>query len=191
MIAVSLWQQHLAENIGEILFDEQALNKRVTELAEQISIDYQQMGAEELVVAGILRGSVIFLSDLVRKLDLRVDIDFMVCRSYSGTSSSGEVQIIKDLTHPIKGRHLLIVEDIVDTGRTLHHLRGLLGSREPASLKICTLLDKPSRRETPVKVDYIGFQIPDKFVIGYGLDYDDSYRHLPYVGVLKPEAYMK
>lgn len=186
------WKNYQAENVEKVLFDEITIQQRVAELARQITEDYARMGAEELVTVGILRGSVLFLSDLIRKIELPVNLDFMAVSSYRGsTTSSGTVQILKDLSRPIQGKHILIVEDIVDTGRTLQCLRELLLARQPASLKICTLLDKPSRRLVETPVDYVGFPVPDEFVVGYGLDFDDAWRQLPYIGVLKPEAYQK
>ncbi len=188
------WQQHLADNIGEILLDETTIQTRVTELAKQITDDYARLGAEELVAVGILRGSVLFLSDLVRQIELPVEMDFMAVSSYvEGTVSSGTVRILKDLSHSIENKHVLIVEDIIDTGRTLQCLEELLLARKPASLNICTLLDKPARRLDSVSLvpDYTGFSIPDRFVVGYGLDFNDAWRQLPYIGVLKPEAYEK
>ncbi len=184
------WQQHLAESVEEILFDEETLAKRVKELAKEITADYQQLNISELVIIGILRGSVLFMSDLIRHIDLPVTIDFMAVSSYTkGTRSSGTVRILKDINESIQDKHVMIVEDIVDTGLTLQCLRELLCARQPKSLRICTLLDKPLRRRVEVPVDYVGFQIEDKFVIGYGLDYNDHYRQLPYIGVLKPEIY--
>ncbi|MBQ6808350.1 MAG: hypoxanthine phosphoribosyltransferase [Firmicutes bacterium] len=189
---MNFWQQHQSDNIGKILLDENTIQQRVSELAKEITEDYVRMGADELVTVGILRGSVLFLSDLIRRIELPVDLDFMAVSSYGGsTTSSGEVRIMKDLSHRIQGRHVLIVEDIVDTGRTLQFLKNLLGTRQPASLKICTLLDKPSRRLVDMEADYVGFEVPDEFVVGYGLDFDDAWRQLPYIGVLKPEAYGK
>lgn len=184
------WRQHLAESVGEVLFDEATLARRVKELADAITADYQKLDIDELVVIGILRGSVLFMSDLIRQINLPVTIDFMAVSSYTkGTRSSGTVRILKDINEAIQGKHVMIVEDIVDTGLTLQCLRDLLSARQPKTLRICTLLDKPSRRKVEVRVDYTGFQIEDKFVIGYGLDYNDHYRQVPYIGVLKPEAY--
>lgn len=184
------WQQHLANSIEKILLDEKTIKQRVAELAKQITEDYSRMGAEEIVTVGILRGSVLFLSDLIRSIELPVELEFMAVSSYgNGTTSSGTVKINKDISHPIEGKHVLIVEDIVDTGRTMQCLMDLLQARRPASLKICTLLDKPARRVMTLPVDYAGFVVPDEFVVGYGLDYADKWRHLPYIGVLKPEVY--
>jgi hypoxanthine phosphoribosyltransferase len=166
------------------LIDEAALKARVAELGAQLTADYQ---GKTPVVIGLLNGVYPFFADLTRAMDLPIDITFMQVASYhGGTQSTGEVKIIKDLDRAIQGRHALVVEDIVDTGLTLLKVRHLLLDREPASLKICTLLDKPSRRKVEVPVDYTGFTIEDKFVIGYGLDLDGKYRNLPFVGVYQP-----
>ena len=177
----------LDENIQEVLVSEKQLKKRIKEMAEEITRDYA--GKAPLMV-GILRGSVIFMADLVRQIDLPITMDFMVVSSYgAGTVSSGLVNIKKDLEEDIRGRDVIIVEDILDTGNTLVKLTAELLRREPASLKLCVMLDKPSRRTTPIKADYVGFSIPDAYVVGFGLDFDQGYRQLPYVGVLKPEIY--
>ena len=177
----------LDENIQEVLVSEKQLKKRIKEMAEEITRDYA--GKAPLMV-GILRGSVIFMADLVRQIDLPITMDFMVVSSYgAGTVSSGLVNIKKDLEEDIKGRDVIIVEDILDTGNTLVKLTAELLRREPASLKLCVMLDKPSRRTTPIKADYVGFSIPDAYVVGFGLDFDQGYRQLPYVGVLKSEIY--
>ena len=177
----------LDENIQEVLVSEKQLKKRIKEMAEEITRDYA--GKAPLMI-GILRGSVIFMADLVRQIDLPITMDFMVVSSYgAGTVSSGLVNIKKDLEEDIKGRDVIIVEDILDTGNTLVKLTAELLRREPASLKLCVMLDKPSRRTTPIKADYVGFSIPDAYVVGFGLDFDQGYRQLPYVGVLKPEIY--
>jgi hypoxanthine phosphoribosyltransferase len=177
----------LDENIQEVLVSEKQLKKRIKEMAEEITRDYA--GKAPLMVS-ILRGSVIFMADLVRQIDLPITMDFMVVSSYgAGTVSSGLVNIKKDLEEDIRGRDVIIVEDILDTGNTLVKLTAELLRREPASLKLCVMLDKPSRRTTPIKADYVGFSIPDAYVVGFGLDFDQGYRQLPYVGVLKPEIY--
>ncbi|MBR5430558.1 MAG: hypoxanthine phosphoribosyltransferase [Firmicutes bacterium] len=176
--------------LGEVLIDEETLRGRIAELGEQITRDYAAANTQELVVVGILRGSVVFLSDLIRHVHLPLTLDFMAVSSYTkGTRSSGTVHILKDLSNSIDGKDVLIVEDIVDTGLTLKNLTEILAARHPRSLRLCTLLDKPSRRTCDVMVDYRGFEVEDKFVVGFGLDFDEQYRHLPFVGVLKPEAY--
>jgi hypoxanthine phosphoribosyltransferase len=159
-----------------------ALNRRIAELAIEIRRD---VGGEDLHLICVLKGAVFFLADLVRKMEGGVSIDFMALSSYgSGTSSSGEVRLIKDLDYGLEGRHVIIVEDIVDTGLTLHYLQEILRARNPKSLRTACLLSKPSRRKIDVAVDYIGFTIEDKFVVGYGLDFSEHYRHLPYIGIL-------
>lgn len=188
--ALSAWQKHLDDNIEEVLINQEMLAKRVTELAKEISTAYQALDIDELVVIGILRGAVVFMSDLIRKLELPVTIDFMAISSYTkGTRTNGTVRILKDIAESITDKHVLVIEDIVDTGLTLQCLLDILSARRPKSLKICTLLDKPARRMVELEADYVGFTIPDRFVIGYGLDYDGYYRQVPYVGVLKPETY--
>ena len=177
----------LDQDIQSVLVTREQLTQRVSELAAQITRDYA--GKAPLMV-GILRGSVIFMADLVRQIDLPITMDFMVVSSYgAGTVSSGLVNIKKDLEEDIRGRDVIIVEDILDTGNTLVKLTAELLRREPASLKLCVMLDKPSRRTTPIKADYVGFSIPDAYVVGFGLDFDQYYRQLPYVGVLNPEIY--
>ncbi|HJV89951.1 MAG TPA: hypoxanthine phosphoribosyltransferase [Holophagaceae bacterium] len=166
------------------LFNEAQIATRVKELGQAITRDY---AGKDLVVVGLLNGVFPFFADLVRAIDLDPDLTFMQASSYhGGTDSTGEVVIKKDMDRPIQGRHVLVLEDIVDTGLTLHKVRNLLLDREPASLAICTLLDKPSRRKVPVQVEYIGFEIEDHFVVGYGLDFDGKLRNLPYVGVYQP-----
>lgn len=165
------------------LIEEGRIKERIKQLAAQISSDFD---GHEVLLVGVLKGAVVFMADLVRELKCPCTIDFMAVSSYGmSTHSSGVVRIIKDLDHSIEGKHVILVEDIVDTGLTLDYLCGVLRSRKPATLKVCVLLDKPSRRKIPVKVDYTGFQIPDEFVIGYGLDYQELYRQLPYVAVLE------
>ena len=177
----------LEHDIDHILFSEEALRQRVSELAAQIDRDYA--GKEPLLIS-ILRGSFVFMADLVRSITLPCTVDFMAVSSYgSGTVSSGQVKIVKDLSEPIEGKDILVVEDILDSGNTLSYLFQLLDARHPASIRLCTLLDKPERRTKPVAVQYTGFTIPDEFVVGYGLDYDEKYRNLPYIGVLKPSVY--
>ncbi|NLI60361.1 MAG: hypoxanthine phosphoribosyltransferase [Clostridiales bacterium] len=173
------------EQIGEILISEERIKERVTELGAQISRDYKE---KDLVAIGILRGGVMFMSDLIKEIKIPLSIDFMAVSSYGmSTKSSGIVRILKDLDDDIEGKDVLIIEDIVDTGLTLHYLMDYLKSRHPRSVKVCSFLDKPSRRKIEVPIDYLGFEIPDKFVVGYGLDYAQKYRNLPYVSVLSEE----
>jgi hypoxanthine phosphoribosyltransferase len=168
--------------VGEILIDADALRARIAELGEEISAAYQ---GEELLLIGVLKGAVFFMADLMRHLTVPCEVDFMAISSYGAqTDSSGVVRILKDLDINIEGRHVLVVEDIIDSGLTLSYLVRNLESREPASLEVCALLTKPARREIDVPVRWIGFEIPNKFVIGYGLDFAERYRNLPYVGVL-------
>ena len=175
------------QDVERILYTEEELRQRVKELAAQIEKDYD---GKDVVLASVLRGSYIFMADLTRAIDLPATVDFMVVSSYgAGTTSSGQVEIKKDLSDPIEGKHLIIVEDILDSGNTLYYLMEVLKVRKPASIKICTLMDKPERRAKPITADYVGFTIPDAFVVGYGLDYDEKYRNLPYVGILKPSVY--
>lgn len=175
------------QDVERVLYTEEELKQRVRELAEEITRDYE---GKEVVLASVLRGSYIFMADLTRAIDLPITVDFMVVSSYgAGTTSSGQVEIKKDLSDSIEGKHLIIVEDILDSGNTLYYLMDVLRVRKPASIKICTLMDKPERRAKPITADYSGFTIPDAFVVGYGLDYDEKYRNLPYVGILKPSVY--
>lgn len=176
----------MEKNIDYVLISEEQLKAKVAELGEAITKDYD---GKQLLLVGILKGSMVFMSDLMRAIKTNCKIDFMSVSSYgSGTKTSGQVRIILDLNKPIKDYDLLIVEDILDSGVTLSYIKQLLAPREPRSIKICTLLDKPDRRVADIKADYYGFTIPDAFVVGYGLDYDEDYRNLPYVGVLKEEA---
>lgn len=169
----------------EIMLPEEQVDARIRELGEQISRDY---AGKTVHLICILKGSVYFTCELAKRISIPVTMDFMQCSSYGAeTKSSGVVKIAKDLDEPITGRDVIIIEDIIDSGRTLSHLRKLLTQRDPASLKICTLLDKPDRRVVDVDVEYVGFQIEDKFVVGYGLDYDQQYRNLPYIGVVEFE----
>ncbi len=179
----------MKHDIQQVLFSQQQLDQRVSELARQIDEDYAD---KEILLIGVLRGSFIFMADLARKITRPCRIDFMSVSSYGkGTSSSGQVQITKDLSEDISGMHVIVVEDILDSGNTLSYLLRLLEQRHPASIRLCTLLDKPDRRVKPVDVHYSGFSIPDAFVVGYGLDYAERYRNLPYIGILKPEVYTK
>jgi hypoxanthine phosphoribosyltransferase len=171
------------EHIGEILVQPDALRRRVRELGEEISRDYE--GRNPLLI-GVLKGAIFFLSDLMREISCPCEVDFMAISSYgSSTASSGVVRILKDLDAPIEGRHVLIVEDIVDSGLTLQYLMRNLGARRPASLEVCALLTKPARRKVELPTRYLGFEIPDRFVIGYGLDHAERYRNLPYVAALQ------
>jgi hypoxanthine phosphoribosyltransferase len=168
--------------VGEILLDEDAIQNRIRELGREISSDYS---GRELLLVGVLKGAVFFMADLMRVITVPCEIDFMAISSYgASTDSSGVVRILKDLDINIEGRHVLVVEDIVDSGLTLSYLVRNLESREPASLEVCSLLTKPGRREMEVDIRYVGFEIPNRFVIGYGLDFAERYRNLPYVGVL-------
>lgn len=177
----------MKDDISKILIDKEQIAKRVSEIAKQINDDFNK---EKLIVVCILRGSCYFFADLTRELTSFVDLEFMSVSSYnSGTSSSGEVRIIKDISCPIEGKNVIIVEDIVDTGYTLSYLKRILLERRPKCLKICALLDKPSRRKVEIEGDYVGFEVPNEFVVGYGLDYNQDYRNLPYIGVLKQEIY--
>jgi hypoxanthine phosphoribosyltransferase len=172
-------------DVGEVLIDEDALRGRVEELGVEISADYE---GRDLLLVGVLKGAIFFISDLMRELTVPCEIDFMAISSYgAGTDSSGVVRILKDLEINISGRDVLVVEDIIDSGLTLSYLRRTLGARKPASLEICALLTKPERREVEVPVRYVGFEIPNRFVIGYGLDFAERYRNLPYIGVLHPD----
>lgn len=175
------------DDIKNVLVTEEELKAKVADLGAQISRDY---AGKNLLLVSILKGAVVFMADLMRAVTIPCSIDFMVVSSYgSGTKTSGVVKIVKDLDQDLSGKDLLIVEDILDSGMTLSYLKGLLQGRNPASIRIATLLDKPSRRKVDLKADYVGFEVPDEFVVGYGLDYDEQYRNLPFVGVLKPHVY--
>jgi hypoxanthine phosphoribosyltransferase len=175
----------IEKDIAETLIGTEELQAKVTKLGRQISEDYR--GRNPLLIC-LLRGAVVFLSDLIRATDIPLEMDFMAISSYGdSTESSGVVRLMMDLKSNITGRDVLIVEDIVDTGRTLAYILDNLRTRRPADVKVCALLSKPSRREVEVELDYLGFDIPDKFVVGYGLDYAENYRNLPFIGVLKPE----
>ena len=175
------------ENVERILLSREDLDRITKNLGEQITKDYQ---GKKLLMVGILKGCFMFMADLMRAIEVPARIDFMSVSSYgSGTKTSGVVKIIKDLDINLKGYDIVIVEDILDSGKTLHYLVDLLKSREPNSIEVCTLFDKPERREVDVHAKYIGCAIPDAFIVGYGLDYDEKYRNLPFVGVLKPEVY--
>ena len=176
-------------DIQEVLYSEEYIQQMVDRVGAEITRDYAD---KKLLLVSVLKGSVMFMADLMRAIKIPARIDFMSVSSYgSGTRSSGNVRIIKDLDINLEGYDLLIVEDILDSGKTLSYLRELLSARNPASIEICTLFDKPERREADVYAKYVGCEIPDAFIVGYGLDYDEKYRNLPYVGILKPEVYEK
>lgn len=178
----------LRKDIAEILISEEELQQRIKELAQEVEADYAEI--ENVVLLCVLKGAYIFLSDLSRLLTIPHEVDFMAVSSYgSSTTSSGAVRIVLDLKGDISDQHVLIVEDIIDSGRTLAYMRRNLLARSPASLRICTLLNKPERREVDVPVDYLGFDIPDEFVVGYGLDYAQHYRNFPFIAVLKQEVF--
>ncbi|WP_042862183.1 hypoxanthine phosphoribosyltransferase [Dickeya sp. NCPPB 3274] len=171
----------------DVMISEQEVKARVAELGRQISEHYRNSGSD-MVLVGLLRGSFVFMADLCRAIDLSHEVDFMTASSYGGgMNSSRDVKILKDLDEDIRGKDVLIVEDIIDSGNTLSKVREILQLREPKSLAICTLLDKPSRREVQVPVEWIGFSIPDEFVVGYGIDYAQRYRHLPFIGKVIPQ----
>lgn len=178
------------DDIEKVLFSEEQLKAVIKSLGEQITRDYEE---KNLLLVSILKGSVIIMADLMREIKIPAEIDFMAVSSYGGdTKTSGTVKIIKDLDRDIAGYDLLIVEDILDSGKTLSYLKDILTARNPKSIKICTLFDKPERREVPnIKADYVGAVVPDEFIVGYGLDYDQKYRNLPFVGILKERVYSK
>jgi len=177
----------LRNDIQSVLFSEERLAEIVQTIGKQISEDYKD---KNLLMVSVLKGSVVFMADLMRAITIPCSIDFMSVSSYgSGTKTSGVVKIIKDLDINLKGYDLLVVEDILDSGLTLHYILELLQSRSPKSIKVCTLVDKPDRRTADIKADYAGTIVPDEFIVGYGLDYDEKYRNLPFVGILKPEVY--
>ena len=178
---------NMFNDIDRVLISQEELSNVVKELGKKISEDYKD---KDLLLVSILKGSVIFMADLMREITIPCNIDFMAVSSYgSGTKSSGVVKIIKDLDSSIEGKDLLIVEDILDSGRTLSYIREILLARNPKSIKICTLFDKPERREVDLYADYIGARVPNEFIVGYGLDYNEYYRNLPYIGVLKESVY--
>ncbi len=176
----------MRNDIQRILISEEELREKVSEMGRQISRDFK---GKDPIFVGVLKGCFIFMADLMRYVDISCSMDFMSVSSYSGTSSTGAVKINKDLGEDIEGRHLIIVEDILDSGVTLSYLKQYLMVRKPASITIATLMDKPARRKADIYADYSCFEIPDAFVVGYGLDYNERYRNLPYIGVLKPEIY--
>ena len=178
----------MKNDIKEIMFNEEQIQSKVKELAKILSEEY---AGKDPVFVGVLKGVVVFFADMIRNIDIPCEIDFMSISSYSGTTSTGRTEVRKDVSVDIKGRHVVILEDIFDTGSSLSYTYNHLMNKNPASLKICTFLDKPSRRKPGItlKPDYIGYTIPNEFVVGYGLDFNEHYRNLPYIGILKPEAY--
>lgn len=179
--------ENMNNDIEKVLLSQEEISEIIRNLGEQISKDYK---GKNLLMVSVLKGSVVFMADLMRQITIPLSIDFMCVSSYgSGTATSGSVKIIKDLDIDLAGRDLLIVEDILDSGVTLSNLKKMLLNRKPNSVRICTFLDKPSRRKENIHADYIGAQVPDEFVVGYGLDFDEKYRNLPYVGILKPCVY--
>jgi len=174
-------------DVEEILLSEEQLRQRIAELGAQLAVDY---AGRTPILVSVLKGSIIFLADLIRSTPIPLSLDLMEVSSYgSGTETSGQVRILKDLSSSIEGRDVVVVEDIIDTGLTLNYLLRYLGERHPSSIRICCLLDKPARRLADIEIAYRGFTIPDRFVVGYGLDYDERYRNLPFVGVLRPSVY--
>ena len=179
----------MLKEISEVLLSEEAIDKKVRELAATLTEEYR---GKKPVFVGILKGSFVFMADLVRRIDTECEVAFMSVSSYgAGVESTGRITIRKDLEMDVEGRHIILVEDIVDSGMTLSYLKTYLANRSAASVKVCSFLDKPSRRKTELVPDYYGYEIPDAFVVGYGLDYDELYRNLPYVGILKAEVYSK
>ena len=178
----------MEQDIQEVLLTQTQIQERIQQLGEILSEEYRDKNP---VVIGVLKGVVVFYADMIRKITVPCQMEFMQISSYEGTESSGSVKIKQDITVDIKGRHVLILEDIFDTGNSLSFVHAHLLAKEPASLKICTLLDKPERRKPGItlQADYVGFTIPNEFVVGYGLDYNEYYRNLPYIGIMKPEAY--
>lgn len=177
----------LFDDVAEILISEEQIQRKVAELGKRINADF---AGEQILIIAVLKGALLFLADLIRHIDLPVAIDFLAVSSYgAGTESSGVVRILKDLDETIEHQNVIIVEDIVDSGRTLDYLLRMLRQRNPTTLHVCTLLDKRERREIDVPIDYVGFEVPDAFVVGYGLDFAEHYRQLPFIGVLKPEIY--
>ena len=179
----------IKEDIEKVVFTEEEIRAKIRELGQRITEDYKD-AKETIYCVGILKGAVVFYTDLVREIDLPVHFDFMIASSYgNGTSTSGTVKILKDLDYDVEGKHLIIIEDIIDSGTTMNYLMKYFRERKPKSVKLCALLSKPSRRTVDASIDYCGFEIPDEFIVGYGLDYAEKYRNLPFIGVLKPEIY--
>ena len=180
----------MEKDIQRILLTEEQIKSRIKEMGEELTREYE---GKDPIVIGVLKGVVVFYADMIREIKVPCQMDFMCVSSYHGTESTGRTMISKDVANDVYGRHVLILEDIFDTGNSLDYTYKHLLSKEPASLKICTLLDKPERRKPGItlQADYVGFTIPNAFVVGYGLDYDEKYRNLPYIGILKPEVYEK
>ncbi len=179
--------QNMNDDIKKILIDEAELQKIVKRLGAEITKDFK---GKDVLLIGILKGSVVFMADLMREIELPCNIDFMAVSSYGkGTESTGRVRINKDLDNDIQGKDIIIIEDILDSGKTLYYIRDILSARKPNSIKICTLFDKPERREADIKADYVGSLVPNEFIVGYGLDYAEYYRNLPFIGVLKESVY--
>ena len=172
-----------------VLLTEEEINNRLDSLAAEIDEYYQSIGVDEVIAICVMKGSLIFTADLIRKMKTSVILDFLRVSSYSGTNSTGNIQFKNDLSEDITGKHILIIEDIIDTGKTLRGVIEKLWEREPMTIKLCSFLDKPARRTVKIQGDFIGFSIPDHFVVGYGLDYNERYRDLPFLGILKPEVY--
>lgn len=177
----------MIEDVEKVLFSEEQLKEKIAELGKKISEDYRDKNP---LIVGVLKGAFVFTADIVRSIDCHVQMDFIVAKSYgNGTQSSGSVKIVKDLENDICGRHVILVEDIIDSGLTMSKLITLLKTRNPASLKLCALLSKPERRKAEVTIDYCGWEVPDEFLVGFGLDYAEKYRNLPFIGILKREIY--
>ncbi|MDO4183542.1 MAG: hypoxanthine phosphoribosyltransferase [Coriobacteriia bacterium] len=180
-------------DVSEILYSEEEIAQRVSEMGKALTEEYSEIAGDQgVLVISVLRGAAIFMADLVRQMDMRVEMDFMAISSYgNGAKSSGVVRVLKDLTTDIKGKHVIIAEDILDSGLTLKYLLKMLNTRQPASLAVVTLLRKKTRMQAEIECKQIGFECPDEFIVGYGLDYAEQYRNLPYIGILKPEIYYK
>ena len=177
------------DDIERVLFTQEELQEKVAAMGKKISEDYQN-ASEDVFCVGILKGAVVFYTDLVRSILLPVQFDFMIASSYGNeTSTSGSVKLLKDLDYDVEGKHLILIEDIIDSGTTMQYLMRILRERRPKSIKLCALLSKPSRRTADVHIDYLGAEVPDEFLVGYGLDYAGAYRNLPYIGILKPAVY--
>ena len=176
----------MEQDIQEVLISEEEIERHVAEIGRQISRDYADKNP---IFVGVLKGCFLFMADLMRHVTVNCTMDFMSVSSYRGTTSTGAVKINKDLNEDIEGRHLILVEDILDSGVTLNYLKNYLSVRRPASIRVATLMDKPARRKADIYADYSCFEVPDAFVVGYGLDYNENYRNLPYIGILKPEVY--